>query len=177
MPHVERHTLEVVPNSSPAASVRGDEHSDGIGSPPRPAHNEPSSGTGRALIAVYLILAVAATARSVLQLTRRFEEAPLAYSLSAVAAAVYILASIALIRRRGVWRTVAWITLCFELIGVLVVGTLSFTHPDLFQHASVWSSYGIGYLYVPLVLPILGMVWLAREASRGASDGGGSRRA
>jgi hypothetical protein len=122
-----------------------------------------SLGVGRVLIAVYAILALAATARSVLQIATRFAEAPVAYSLSAVAAVVYILATVALVRSGSGWYTVAWVTISFELLGVLVVGTLSVFDAGLFTAASVWSDYGSGYGFIPLVLPILGMVWLARR--------------
>ncbi|MBO1902306.1 hypothetical protein J4H92_10150 [Leucobacter weissii] len=112
------------------------------------------------LITVYLILALAATMRAIYQIVAKFDEAPLAYSLSLLSGVVYIVATVALVRRRGVWRTVAWVALVFELTGVLVVGTLSFAAPELFAHDSVWSHFGSGYLFVPLVLPVLGMIWL-----------------
>lgn len=124
-------------------------------------------GVGRVLIVVYAILALGATARSIFQIATRFDEAPLAYTLSAVAGVVYILATVALIGRGPVWYRIAWITISFELLGVLVVGALSFIHPELFKHASVWSRFGQGYLFIPLVLPVLGMLWLrARRPSR-----------
>lgn len=132
---------------------------------------ERMSGAGRVLIAVYLVLAAAATFRSMYQILTKFDEAPIAYSLSAVAGVVYVVASIALMKRTGVWRTVAWASLIFELTGVLVVGTLSLLAPQWFAHPSVWSWFGAGYLGIPLVLPILGLTWLARErrALRAAS--------
>lgn len=114
------------------------------------------------LVVVYGILALAATGRSFVQIVREFDDAPVAYSLSALAAVVYIVATIALIAPGRVWYRVAWITISFELVGVLTVGALSLTHPELFAHASVWSGFGIGYLFVPLVLPVLGMLWLYR---------------
>jgi len=117
-------------------------------------------GVGRLLIAVYAILALGATARSFVQIVERFDEAPLAYTLSAVSAVVYIVATAALILPGRAWYLVAWITICFELVGVLVVGTLSITHPELFAHASVWSHFGRGYVFVPLVIPVLGLAWL-----------------
>lgn len=116
---------------------------------------------GRVLITVYIILAIAATFRSVYQIIAKWDEAPLAYSLSAVAGVVYIVASVSLIKG---WRMVAWAALAFELAGVLVVGLLSVTHPELFAHPSVWSYFGIGYVFIPLVLPVLGMIWLRRTA-------------
>lgn len=120
-------------------------------------------GIGRVLIVVYAILALAATARSVYQIAKDFSGAPVAYSLSALAGVVYILATVALIKRGTVWYRVAWVTIVFELVGVLTVGTLSLLVPSLFQHASVWSQYGMGYVFIPLVLPVLGMLWLYRR--------------
>jgi hypothetical protein len=122
------------------------------------------TGIGRVLIAVYGVLALAATGRSFVQIVSKFDEAPLAYTLSALAAVVYIVATIALINRGTTWYRVAWITIGFEMLGVLVIGTLSLVDAELFPHDTVWSFYGRGYLFIPLVLPILGMWWLARHA-------------
>jgi len=127
------------------------------------------TGIGRVLVIVYAIMALGATGRSFVQIVERFDEAPLAYTLSAASAIVYIVATLALVfaGRRG-WYVVAWVAIVFELVGVLVVGTLSLVAPELFAHDSVWSFYGRGYLFVPLVLPFLGLWWLAthRPAAR-----------
>ncbi|MCD2443865.1 hypothetical protein LQ757_16410 [Agromyces sp. SYSU K20354] len=129
------------------------------------------SGVGRVLVAVYGVLALAATGRSFVQIVSNFDEAPLAYTLSALAAVVYIVATIALVRPGVVWYRVAWATIVFEFTGVIVVGAISVMMPDLFPHDTVWSGFGRGYLYIPLVLPVLGMWWLAkhRPAGPGAS--------
>lgn len=134
------------------------------------------AGLGRVLITVYLILALAATFRAVYQLISKFDEAPLAYSLSLLSGLVYIVATVALLKRgQGrVWRTVAWCALGFELAGVLIVGALSLILPDLFAHDSVWSYFGRGYLFVPLVLPALGMIWLRQDAANANANGNGS---
>ena len=120
------------------------------------------SGIGRVLVIVYAIMALGATGRSFVQIVERFDEAPVAYALSALSAVVYIVATLALVfaGRRG-WYLVAWIAIVFELAGVLVIGTLSLVLPELFAHPTVWSWYGMGYLFVPLVLPFLGIWWLA----------------
>lgn len=122
------------------------------------------SGLGRLLIAVYAVLALAATGRSFYQVATKFDEAPLAYTLSALAAVVYILATIALIAPGRAWFIVARLTIGFELAGVLLVGLLSVLAPSLFGHPSVWSYFGAGYLFIPLVMPILGLLWLARNS-------------
>ncbi|RNE63699.1 hypothetical protein [Cryobacterium tepidiphilum] len=134
---------------------------------------EPSrrvTGVGRLLIVVYGILALAASGRSATQLIERFHEAPVAYLLSALSAIVYIVATVALVFRSRGWYRVAWATIGFELAGVLIVGTLSVAWPSLLgqgavdpfgRQSTVWSAYGMGYLFIPLVLPVLGMWWLA----------------
>lgn len=118
-------------------------------------------GVGRLLIAVYGVFALSASARAGFQLLTKFEEAPVAYSLSAVSALVYIFATIALARpslhvwaHRAVW---------FELVGVIAVGALSLLLPEWFAHPSVWSHFGAGYAFIPLALPILGLVWLRKQ--------------
>lgn len=120
-------------------------------------------GVGRVLIAVYAILALAATARSFVQIVSKFDAAPVAYVLSGLAGVIYIVATVALLKRGSAWYRVAWITIIFELVGVLTVGTLSLADPVLFPADTVWSFYGRGYVFIPLVLPILGMVWLYRR--------------
>jgi cytochrome bd-type quinol oxidase subunit 2 len=119
-----------------------------------------SSGPGRVLVAVYGLFALSATARAAVQLASQFDEAPLAYLLSAVAGLVYIVATVTLARGDRTSRRVATVAIVLELVGVLVVGTLSIVDPAAFPRATVWSAYGIGYAFVPLVLPVLGLLWL-----------------
>jgi|SRR5687767_14414855 cytochrome bd-type quinol oxidase subunit 2 len=118
------------------------------------------SGPGRLLIAVYGIFVIAATARSAVQIATRFERAPLAYLLSAVAAVVYIVATVCLVRGSRASRRIATVSCLVELVGVVVVGTISLFVPHVFPDATVWSFYGKGYGFVPLVLPILGLWWI-----------------
>jgi hypothetical protein len=122
-----------------------------------------SLGIGRLLIAVYAIFALSATARASYQLIREFEQAPLAYSLSAISAAVYVLATVSLTKQQPKWQRIARFTIWFELVGVLLVGALSLMLPELFAHPSVWSGFGAGYAFIPLLLPILGLLWLRKH--------------
>lgn len=124
-----------------------------------------SSGWGRILVAVYAVLALAATGRSSVQLTTHAADAPVPYGLSALAALVYVAATVAL-AKGGAWRRVAWAAVLVETVGVLVVGTVSVVHADWFPDDTVWSYYGIGYGFAPLVLPFLGIAWLRRTAPR-----------
>ncbi|WP_433500317.1 hypothetical protein ACQP1K_08480 [Sphaerimonospora sp. CA-214678] len=123
------------------------------------AEHTVGSGPGRVLVALYGVFALAASARAAVQIATKFAEAPLAYLLSAFAAVVYIVLTVAL--ARGARRT-ALVACAIELAGVLIVGTLSLADAQAFPHATVWSGYGSGYGFVPLVLPVVGLVWLLR---------------
>ena len=121
-----------------------------------------SFGNARILVLVYGILAIAATGRSAYQVVTKFADAPVAYSLSAVAAVVYIVATVALARG---YRSLALWSMIFELAGVVIVGALSFLDSSLFPHDTVWSRFGAGYVWIPLVLPIVGL-WALNRKSR-----------
>jgi hypothetical protein len=118
-----------------------------------------SRGVGTVVIAIYGVFALSASVRASYQLLRKYEEAPLAYWLSLLAAVVYIVATFALAKRKYDFANK---TLMFELAGVLMIGTLSLTVPSLFDHPSVWSYYGMGYGFIPLLLPIFGLWWVRR---------------
>ncbi len=138
------------------------------------------SGIGRVLVIVYGILALGAFGRSLVQIIERFDTAPLAFTLSALSAIVYILATLALVfSGSAAWYRVAWIAISFELVGVLVIGTLSLIRPELFPEATVWSFFGMGYLFVPLILPFLGLWWLVThrpdKAAAVATQGAAAR--
>lgn len=122
-----------------------------------------SLGVGRLLIAIYAIFAISATARASYQLIREFDQAPLAYSLSAISAAVYLLATYSLTKQEPKWQRIAFYTIWFELVGVIAVGALSLALPALFAHPSVWSNFGAGYAFIPLLLPILGLIWIRKR--------------
>lgn len=120
------------------------------------------AGPGKVLAGVYAFFAVAAGARAGWQLATRFDEAPVAYLLSALAAAIYLVAAVFLVRPEPASWRVAVACCSIELTGVLVVGTVSVLLPEAFPRATVWSGFGIGYGFVPLVLPVLGLLWLNR---------------
>jgi hypothetical protein len=122
-----------------------------------------SSGFGRVLIAVYGVFALSATARAGVQILSRFGEAPVPYLLSALAGVVYILATIGLAVGA---RRLAWASVGFELAGVLAVGTLSLVDGADFPDDTVWSAFGRGYGFIPLVLPVVGLWWLRRTRPR-----------
>jgi hypothetical protein len=144
---------------------------------PGPAAQEPpgstKTGPGRLLVAVYALFALSASARALVQIATEFSHAPVAYLLSAFAAVMYIVATVTLIIGTPTARRIALVSCTIELIGVIAVGTWSLADKATFPDATVWSGYGSGYGYVPLVLPVLGLLWLRavrpRQALRSAA--------
>src|SRR5271155_2547670 len=133
--------------------------------PPEPTASQPDStrtGPGRLLVAIYALFALAASARAGVQIATKFGHAPVAYLLSAFAAVVYILATVTLTVGSPTARRIAVVSCSVELAGVLAVGTWSLADPATFPDATVWSGYGSGYGFVPLVLPVFGLLWLRR---------------
>lgn len=129
------------------------------------APNRP--GVHRTVVALYGVLTLAALGRSIFQIVTKFDDAPLAYTLSGIAAGVYALATVAVaLSRRPALRRIALGAISFELAGVLGVGALSLARPELFPDATVWSQFGAGYVFVPLILPLVGLWWLLRGRSQ-----------
>lgn len=127
------------------------------------------------LVAVYGVLVLAASARSIFQIIDHFALAPVAISISAASAVVYIVAMVALIIHRGAWRRIAWVTIVVELTGVIVIGLITTLAPDALgpdsgnafgRTATVWTVFGQGYWFVPAALPIAGLLWLWRNPER-----------
>lgn len=136
---------------------------------PRPVKKVAMNRTGlhRTVVAVYSVLSLAAVGRSSFQIITKFDEAPFAYALSGLAAAVYVLATIAVaLSARPGLRRLALGAITFELVGVVVIGALSVVRADLFPEATVWSQFGAGYLFIPLVLPVVGLWWLLHGSKK-----------
>jgi cytochrome bd-type quinol oxidase subunit 2 len=129
-----------------------------------------NSGPGVVLIGLYALFALSAGARAGVQLATEFDQAPLAYLLSALAAVIYLVATVGLIRGGRGGRRLAMVCCTVELVGVLAVGTASLVDPAAFPHATVWSGFGRGYGFVPLVLPVLGLLWLRANPEEPAAD-------
>jgi hypothetical protein len=134
--------------------------------PVAPQPDSSRTGPGRLLVAVYALFALAASARAGVQIATKFDDAPVAYLLSAFAGVVYILATVTLAVGSPLARRIAVLSCSVELVGVLAVGTWSLADPATFPDATVWSGYGSGYGFVPLVLPVFGLLWLRRLSKR-----------
>jgi hypothetical protein len=147
-------------------TVPRDERNAQGGTPP-----EPTVGTKRArliggpgilLVWLYGVMVVGAVSRSAVQISTQFDKAPLAYSLSAAAGLVYGFITYSLVRGGETARRAALVCCAAELAGVLIVGTWTLAEPSAFPDATVWSDYGMGYLFIPVLLPLSAMYWLRK---------------
>lgn len=127
-------------------------------------------GPGRVVIGVYAVFAIAATSRALFQLATKFSDAPIAYSLSALAAAIYVVITVLLWRGTSSSLRLARVFIIVELAGVIIVGALSFLDAAAFPRATVWSHFGEGYGFIPLILPIVGLFYLRRTMDRPAGE-------
>ncbi|MEO3975251.1 hypothetical protein [Streptomyces sp. CAU 1734] len=125
-----------------------------------------TAGPGLLLVWLYSVMSVGAVSRSVYEIIVRFDTAPLAHTLSAVAAVVYAFITYTLVRGGETARKAALVCCAAELAGVLIVGTWTLVNPSAFPDSTVWSEYGAGYLFIPVLLPVTGMLWLRRSAGR-----------
>ena len=125
-----------------------------------------AAGPGKVIAVIYGIFTLSAGARAVYQMVRKFDEAPLAISLSLLSAIIYAIAAVSLAKRGEKARYIAFVTVTLELLGVVGIGIFSYAAPQLFPLASVWSHFGQGYGYIPMVLPVVGLWWLYRAAHR-----------
>ncbi|MDQ0989870.1 hypothetical protein [Streptomyces sp. V3I7] len=132
-----------------------------------PARTRLVSGPGMVLVWFYGVMVVGAVSRSVYQMATEFGRAPLAYTLSAVAGVVYGFITYSLVRGGATARRAARICCAAELAGVLAVGTWTLVEPSAFPDATVWSDYGAGYVFIPVLLPLSALYWL--RTSRGTT--------
>ena len=135
----------------------------------KPARARLIGGPGMVLVWFYGVMVVGAVSRSAFQIATEFHRAPLAYSLSAVAGVVYGFITYSLVRGGETARRAALVCCAAELVGVLTVGTWTLVEPSAFPDATVWSQYGMGYVFIPVLLPVSAMYWL-RKARKQQPD-------
>ncbi|MBB5105867.1 hypothetical protein [Streptomyces spectabilis] len=121
------------------------------------------SGPGILLVWLYGVMVVGAVSRSAVQIATDFDRAPLAYTLSALAGVVYGFITYSLVRGGETARRAALVCCAAELVGVLGVGAWTLAEPSAFPDATVWSDFGMGYLFIPVLLPVTALYWLRRS--------------
>ncbi|MYR46020.1 hypothetical protein [Streptomyces sp. SID5910] len=133
----------------------------------KPARTRLIAGPGILLVWLYGVMVVGAVSRSAYQIATDFDRAPLAYTLSAVAGVVYGFITYTLVRGGETARRAALVCCAAELVGVLAVGTWTMAEPSLFADTTVWSDFGMGYVFIPVLLPLSALYWLRRGAPHG----------
>lgn len=126
----------------------------------------PSWGLGRIVMALFWIFGAVTLIPAVVALIRDME-APIGPRLVAVLAGLtYIVAAVGITHNGKKMRTIAWGAMAVALAGPYIMGLFELGLEPLSQVVSAWSNFGADYLYIPLVLPPVGIVWLWRSDPR-----------
>jgi len=119
------------------------------------------------LIVAYAVLALAALGRSSFEISTKFGDAPLPYTVSAISAVLYTVITFALWRGKN---RLALIGSSIELVGVLTAGSLGYIEPNWWPDHTVWTGFGSGYGWIPLLLPMLALWALIRARRSTAAE-------
>lgn len=121
----------------------------------------PSLGLGRLVMALFWVFGVIVTLISVKNLAGD-SEAPLGPRFVALlASAVYVIAAVGLTHNGRRMRVIAWASLVISLVGPLIVGVGALGLPSEYSLSfSPWAQFGTTYWGLPLVIPLVGMVWM-----------------
>lgn len=130
------------------------------------------AAAGVILAISYPVLAISTGFRALFQLFER--EAVNAPVLTLIGALLYTVATVGFVKQprpdglpgrffkripvKQGWR-ISVGALIIETIFTVVVGVLSYTHPELIGR-NVWQFFGKDYGYFPLIQPLLGVAWL-----------------
>lgn len=120
----------------------------------------PSLGLGRLVMAAFWLFGAWVTINAVVDVLH-WNSGPIGPVLVAlVAGLVYLLAALALTHNGRRMRMIGWASVSVEAIGPVLVGVLGVGVPQLSDPRSPWGAFGADYWYIPLVLPVVGLVWL-----------------
>jgi hypothetical protein len=116
--------------------------------------------SGKILAVSYPVLAISTGARGLYQLFLKEGVSDyLPPLLTTIAAFLYLIAAVGFARRSKRAWAVSVTALSLEMIGIIVVGILSFTDPELVGDTA-WRHFGADYGYFPFIQPLLGLIWL-----------------
>lgn len=127
-----------------------------------------ATAAGVVLAISYPVLAISIGVRAVYQLCCRPDlPGKVGPWLSLLAACVYAVAAVGFARRtRRAWR-ISMAALSFELVMVLLVGTITLLSPTAIPHTA-WGNFGRDYGFFLVLQPFLGLLWLMWPSTRAA---------
>lgn len=120
----------------------------------------PSLGLGRLVMAAFWLFGAWVTTNAVID-ALHWDSGPIGPVVVAlVAGIVYLVAALALTHNGRRMRRLGWAAVAVEALGPVLVGLLGMGVPALSDPRSPWGAFGADYWYIPLVLPVIGLVWL-----------------
>lgn len=119
-----------------------------------------SLGLGRVVMVLFWAFGVWTTVMGVIDLLH-VGDGPLGSAIvSVLAGVVYLVAALGITHNGRRMRIIGWAAMVVCAVGPLLVGLLGLGIPELWATRSTWSAFGAHYSFIPLVLPVIGLVWL-----------------
>lgn len=119
-----------------------------------------SLGLGRIVLAVYWIFGLVTSAIAVVDLVNHGQGALGPRFVSLLGGLVYLVAAAALTHNGRRMRVVGWSCVVVELLGPIIVGLVGLGIPEVSGARSVWADFGADFWYLPIAIPVVGLVWL-----------------
>lgn len=126
----------------------------------------PSWGLGRIVMVLFWLFGLLTAVPALVALIRA-TDTPIGPRLIAVLAGlVYLVIAVGITHNGRKMRFIAWAATTVALVGSLITGLFELGTDHAAAVTSAWSRFGADYWYVPLVLPLIGFVWLWRSDPR-----------
>ncbi len=126
----------------------------------------PSWGLGRIVMAIFWIFGLLTTVPAVIDLIRDVNS-PIGPRLVAVlAGAIYLVIAVGITHNGRKMRLISWAAMIAAFVGPYIMGLFELGVEPVSEVSSAWSHFGAQYWYVPLVLPLVGFVWMWRSNPR-----------
>ena len=137
-------------------------HDDGGARDKRP----PSLGLGRIIIALFWVLGVWIFATAIIDLCHG-QGKPWGPQLVALLAGVdYLVAATALTHNGRRMRMVGWVSIALSIAVPIGLWVASLGLDELNSARSAWTGMGVDFYYIPLVVSLIGIVWMWRSNPR-----------
>ncbi len=126
----------------------------------------PSLGLGRIIIALFWVLGAWIFVTAILDLFHA-QGQPWGPRIVALLAGVdYLIAATALTHNGRRMRLVGWATITLSIAIPVILWVASLGLDELNSARSAWTGFGVDFYYAPLIVSVIGLVWMWRSNPR-----------
>ena len=126
----------------------------------------PSLGLGRIIIAMFWLLGACIFVMAIIDLFHA-QGQPWGPRIVALLAGIdYLVAATALTHNGRRMRVVGWVTIALSIAIPIILWVASLGLDELNSARSAWTGLGADFSYLPLVVSIIGLIWMWRSNPR-----------